>query len=56
MTESLENCPGELLTGSGTSPRERSMLQSTELKGIGDLKSVLTLDREMQRLGFAQWF
>lgn len=26
----------------GTSPKERSVLQSTKLKGVGDLKSTLT--------------
>ena len=30
------------------------MLQSTKLKGIGDLKSVLTSDMELQSLEFAQ--
>jgi hypothetical protein len=29
---------GKLLTGSGTSPRERSVLQSTKLKGVEELK------------------
>lgn len=28
-----------LLTECGTNPRERSMLQSTELEGVGDLKN-----------------
>ena len=54
MPESWGTCQGELLTGSGTSPRERSVLQSTKLKGIGDLKSALTSDVEMQSLEFAQ--
>ena len=44
----------KLLTGSETSPRERSVLQSTKLKGAGDLKSTLTSDMEMQSLEFAQ--
>ena len=30
------------------------MLQSTKLKGVGDLKSTLTSDMEMQSLEFAQ--
>jgi hypothetical protein len=38
--------------GNGTSPRERSRLQSTKLKGVGDLKHVLTSDLEMQSLEF----
>ena len=42
MLRSLYTCPGELLAGSGTSPREISTVQSTELKGAGDLKSTLT--------------
>jgi hypothetical protein len=32
----------KLLTGSGTSLRERSVLQTTKLKGVGYLKSPLT--------------
>lgn len=40
--------------GSGTSSRERSVFQSTELKGIGNLNSVLASDIEMQRLEFTQ--
>ena len=35
---------GELLTASGTSPGERSVLQSTNLNGVGNLKSTLTSD------------
>lgn len=42
MSESWDTCQGELL--SDCSPGERSVLQSTKLKGIGDLKSVLTSD------------
>lgn len=41
MPESWDTCWGELLTGSGTSPRERSVLLSTKLKGVGALKSTL---------------
>jgi hypothetical protein len=36
MPELWAACQGELLTGSGYSPR--SVLQSTKLKGVGDLK------------------
>ena len=45
-------------TSSGTSPKERSMLQSMKLKGVGNLKNVLTLYVEMQSLEFALclWF
>jgi hypothetical protein len=35
-------------------PRETSVLQSTNLKGLGDLKSALTSDTEMESLEFAQ--
>ena len=52
MSESRDTCQGELLTGSGTNPRERSVLQSTKLKGVGDLKSVSTSDIKMQSLDF----
>jgi hypothetical protein len=51
MPESCDTCQGELLTGYGTSLRERRMLQSTKLKGVGDLK---TSDMEMQILECAQ--
>jgi hypothetical protein len=39
---------------SGTSLRRRSMLLSTKLKGVGNLKSTLTSYVEMQSLEFAQ--
>jgi hypothetical protein len=45
---------GKLLTGCGKSPRERPVLQSTKIKGLGDLKSALTSDMEVQSLEFAQ--
>ena len=35
-------------------PRRFSILQLTELEGVGDLKSVLASDMEMQSLEFAQ--
>lgn len=41
MPEPWNTCQEKLPTGSRTSPRERSMLPSTNLKGVGDLKSVL---------------
>ena len=44
----------EMITGSGTIPRERSTLQSTKLKGAGKLKSTLKKDMEMQSLEFVQ--
>ena len=53
-TEPWDSCQGKLLTDTGTSPRERSVLQSTKLKGVGDLKSILTPDLEMQSVKFAQ--
>ena len=53
MPELWGTCPGELLTVSGNSPRDRSMLQFN-WNGFGDLKSILTSDMEMQSLEFAQ--
>ena len=47
-------CQGKLLTGCRTKPRERSLLQSTKMKGVGDLKSTLISEVEMQCLEFAQ--
>ena len=41
-------------TGSGKSSIERSVLQSTKMEEVGDLKSIFTLDMEMQSLEFAQ--
>ena len=40
--------------GSRTSRRERLVLQPTELEGVGDLKSILPSDMEMQSVEFAQ--
>ena len=54
MTEPWDTCQGKLLIESGTSPRERSVLQSTKMKGVRDLKSVLTSNMEMQRSEFAE--
>ena len=34
MPELWDTCQGKLLTGNGTSPRERSLLQSTKLKEL----------------------
>ena len=39
-TRAVGNLLRRAITGSGTSPRKRSVLQSTKLKGVGDLKSV----------------
>ena len=50
----VRTCQGELLTGSGTSPPVRSVLQFTKLEGVGELKSVLILDMEMQKLEITQ--
>jgi hypothetical protein len=54
--ELWDTCRGELLIGSGNSIRERSVLQSIKMKGVGDLKSVLTSDMERQNLEFALMF
>ena len=56
MPEPLVICRGKQLTGSGTSPRERSLLQSTKLKGAGELKNTLISNMEMQSWEFASWF
>ena len=53
IPEPWDPCWGELLT-SGISPRERRVLQSTKLKGVGDLKIALTSDVGMQSLSLAQ--
>ena len=37
-----------MLIGSGTNSRHRNVLQSTKLKGVGDLKNILTSDVKMQ--------
>ena len=50
MPQLWDTCQGELLTGSRTNIRERSILQSTKLKGVGYLKDILTIDMEMQNL------
>jgi hypothetical protein len=57
MPDLCDTCWGELLTGSGTSPREGSVLQSitsTKLKGVRDVKSPVTSEVEMQSLESAQ--
>jgi hypothetical protein len=54
MPEPWDTCQGKLLTESGTSPRERSVLQPAKIKGVRDLKSVLTSNMEMQRSEFAE--
>jgi hypothetical protein len=50
MLEPRDTYQGKLLTGSRTSPRESSVLQSTALKGDGDLKSNLRLDMEIVKV------
>lgn len=52
IPEPGDTCPGKLPTGSGNSPRERSVLQSTKQKAVGDRRSTLTLHMEMQSLEF----
>lgn len=34
---------------------KRKVLQSTKVRGVGDLKSILTSDMEMQNLVFWVW-
>lgn len=52
MSESWDTCWKEMQTGS--SSRGRSVLLSTNLKGVIDLKSLLTSGMEMQSLEFRQ--
>ena len=40
MPERWDTCQGELLTGSGTGPRDRSVRLSMKLEGVGDPKSL----------------
>jgi hypothetical protein len=54
MPEPWDTCQGELLTESGNSPGERNVLQSMKLKGVGDLKNVLTSDMDVKSLKSAQ--
>lgn len=42
----------ELQAGYRTNPRDRSMLQSTKLEVVGDLKSTLISNMEMQNFEF----
>ena len=51
IPESQDTCQGELLTGYGTNPRERSK-KVAEVEGSGDLKGPLPLDMEMQSFQF----
>ena len=51
MPEPWDTCQGEMLTGSGNSPRERSMLVHKDER---NWISALTSDMEMQSLEFAQ--
>ena len=48
--QDVRDAKKKLQTECGTSPRERSVLQSTKLEGVGDMKSPLTSDIEMQNL------
>jgi hypothetical protein len=55
MPEPWDTCQGELLTREWNQPKsKRYLLQSTELERIGDLKTILTSNTEMQILEFAQ--
>jgi hypothetical protein len=49
----LDTCQGKLLTGNRTHPRERSLLQSTKMRGVGDLTSTLTSDIKILSLKLA---
>lgn len=46
----------ELQAGYRTSPRDGNMLQSTKSEVVGDLKSTLISNMEMQNFEFPNWF
>ena len=50
----MEYLQRRTLTGSGTSPREGSVLLSTKPNGFGDVERILTLDMEMHSWEFVQ--
>lgn len=52
MPDIEDTCQEELQTGCEISPRNRSVLQSTNVNGVGDLKITLTSDVEMQSMEF----
>ena len=54
MPEPWDTCQGKLLTGGGTRSREGSLMQSSRVKGVRDMKSALTSNMKMQSLEFAQ--
>jgi hypothetical protein len=54
MPEPRDTCRRKLLTGSGTSPGEKFVALNKDKKGVGDLKTALTSDMEIQSLEFAQ--
>ena len=56
MPELFDNSREELLTGSGTSPRERSVLQSTKLIEAGDLNAGQTIARKCRVWGWPDVF
>ena len=53
-TSVMGHLPRKAAKRSGTSPRERSTVQSIKLKGAGHLERVLTSDMKIQCLEFAQ--
>jgi hypothetical protein len=52
IIEVWDICGEELQSRYRTRTRERSVLQSTKLKGVGNMKSALTSDMEMQNSEF----
>ena len=54
MPELWDIFQGNSITEGGTRPKERSVLHSTKIKGLGHLKSILTSDIKMQNLEFDQ--
>lgn len=49
----MDSSPLELQTGSGTSPKEKSVLQTANIEGQSH-QNTLTLDTELQDLEFSQ--
>ena len=54
LSESWDTCQAELLSGSRTKSRRKSVLQSTKLERVRDLKNILISGMKMQNLLFAQ--
>ena len=54
VARAIGHLPSRSSSRKCNSTKERSVFQSTNLKGFGGLKSVLTADMKMQNLDYAQ--